>query len=159
MELDCQSRCALDLLLFFSRHPRVFLTPDRFVSFLGYAVMDVARALERLVASAILDRRPGRTPAAVMYCLADHGSAHWARGIIARASQGGRRQLRIWLRARELRLRATAARDRSRSLVGQGRAISQRVATDLSVLQRLRMEQRDILSDLRPPTIRLSRPS
>ena len=66
--------CDLDLLLFFSRHPRVVLSSEHLASYVGYDLAQVARALDLLLGGGLLKRTlhegaPGR-----MYVLeVDHG--------------------------------------------------------------------------------------
>ena len=44
--------CDLDLLLFFSRHPRAFLVSERLAQYVGYDLPQVAQSLETLIAAA-----------------------------------------------------------------------------------------------------------
>jgi DNA-binding MarR family transcriptional regulator len=57
--------CDLDLLLFFSRHPRVVLSSEQLAAYVGYDPQQVARSLEVLVDAGLLRRSlnqgtPGR---------------------------------------------------------------------------------------------------
>jgi DNA-binding transcriptional ArsR family regulator len=48
--------CDLDLLLFFSRHPRVVLSSEQLAAYVGYEPAQVARALDRLLETGLLRR-------------------------------------------------------------------------------------------------------
>jgi hypothetical protein len=57
--------CDLDLLLFFSRHPRVVLSSEQLATYVGYELPEVARALDVLLGAGVLkrtlnQRSPGR---------------------------------------------------------------------------------------------------
>src|SRR5688572_6588151 len=65
--------CDLDLLLFFSRHPRVVLSSDQLATYIGYDVQQVARALELLLGARLLTRALNHGAPGRMYVLeADH---------------------------------------------------------------------------------------
>src|SRR5688572_9854227 len=55
--------CDLDLLLFFSRHPRVVLSSEQLATYVGYDVPQVARALDLLLRAGFMTRamNPGTT--------------------------------------------------------------------------------------------------
>ncbi|HEY9530688.1 MAG TPA: hypothetical protein VIQ55_04815 [Burkholderiales bacterium] len=61
--------CDLDLLLFFYRHPRVLLTGDRLVAYLGYDREQVARSLEALIETGLLTRSQNPSYPARLYIL------------------------------------------------------------------------------------------
>jgi len=61
--------CDLDLLLFFSRHPRAFLVSERLAQYVGYDLPQVAQSLETLIAAGLLQRSPDSTHPARLYLL------------------------------------------------------------------------------------------
>jgi predicted transcriptional regulator len=69
--------CDLDLLLFFSRHPRVVLSSEQLAAYVGYDLPQVARALDWLLSAGLLKRTltpggPGR-----MYVLEIDHAEEW----------------------------------------------------------------------------------
>jgi hypothetical protein len=50
--------CDLDLLLFFSGHPRVVLISEQLAAYVGYDLVEVARALDLLLGAGLLCRPP-----------------------------------------------------------------------------------------------------
>ena len=68
--------CDLDLLLFFSRHPRVVLSSEQLAAYVGYEVPQVARALDRLLGAGLLKRTLNQGAPGRMYVLeVDHVEA------------------------------------------------------------------------------------
>src|SRR3989441_4885242 len=61
--------CDLDLLLFFSRHPRAYLITERLAEYVGYELPQVAQSLETVITAGLLRRSPGSTPPARLYVL------------------------------------------------------------------------------------------
>src|SRR5436309_12416153 len=61
--------CDLDLLLFFSRHPRAFLVSELLAQYVGYDLPQVAQSLETLIAAGHLQRSPDSTHPARLYLL------------------------------------------------------------------------------------------
>jgi len=61
--------CDLDLLLFFSRHPRAFLVSERLAQYVRYALPQVPQSLETLIAAGLLHRSPDSTHPARLYLL------------------------------------------------------------------------------------------
>ena len=61
--------CDLDLLLFFYRHPRVLLTGERLVTYLGYDREQVAKSLEGLIEAGLLTRSQNPARPARLYIL------------------------------------------------------------------------------------------
>ncbi len=61
--------CDLDLLLFFYRHPRVLLTGERLVAYLGYDCEQVAKSLEGLIEAGLLTRSQHPSHPARLYIL------------------------------------------------------------------------------------------
>jgi len=89
-------RCDLDLLVFFSRHPRVLLTSESLVRFLGDDDSEIARSLDVLLATGLLTRTQTDTHAARLYVFSNEDMHHeWLPGIlrIASTSEGRKRLL------------------------------------------------------------------
>ena len=61
--------CDLDLLLFFSRHPRAYLITERVAQYVGYDLPLVAQSLETLITAGLLRRSPNSTHPAQLYVL------------------------------------------------------------------------------------------
>src|SRR3989442_6818274 len=53
--------CDLDLLLFFSRHPRAYLITERLAEYVGYELPQVAQSLETVITAGLLRRSPDST--------------------------------------------------------------------------------------------------
>ena len=68
-----QHACDLDLLLFFSRHPRALLTSEQLVAYLGYDRDRVALSLDGLIEAGLLTRSQNPSHAARLYVLG-HGA-------------------------------------------------------------------------------------
>jgi DNA-binding MarR family transcriptional regulator len=62
-------RCDIDLLLFFFRHPRTLLTSDRLAAYVGYDLNQIARSLDKLIESGLVERSRNPTYATRLYCL------------------------------------------------------------------------------------------
>lgn len=94
-----QDPCDLDLLLFFSRHPRVVLSSEQLAAYVGYDIAEVARALDRLLAAGLLRRTlnpgaPGR-----MYILEVDRAEEWLEPLRRLcATPEGRNALKLVLR-------------------------------------------------------------
>src|SRR5256886_11384612 len=54
--------CDLDLLLFFSRHPRAYLITERLAEYVGYELPQVAQSLETVITAGLLRRSPDPAP-------------------------------------------------------------------------------------------------
>ena len=67
-----QRACDLDLLLFFSRHPRALLTSEQLVAYLGYDRDQVATSLDGLIDAGLLTRSQNPSHTARLYVL-EHG--------------------------------------------------------------------------------------
>lgn len=65
--------CDLDLLMFFSRHPRAFLTSEQIVASLGYDRDRIAKSLDGLIDAGFLTRSRTSTRAARLYMLQIEG--------------------------------------------------------------------------------------
>jgi hypothetical protein len=93
--------CDLDLLLFFSRHPRVVLSSEQLAAYVGYDLAEVARALDLLLGAGLLKRTlnlgaPGR-----MYVLEVDHAEEWLEPLRrVCATPDGRNALRALLRER-----------------------------------------------------------
>src|SRR5256886_13741322 len=61
--------CDLDLLLFFSRHPRAYLLTERLAEYVGYELPQVAQSLETVITARLLRRSPDSTHPAPLYLL------------------------------------------------------------------------------------------
>src|SRR2546430_8427860 len=61
--------CDLDLLLFFSRHPRAYLITERLAEYVGYELPQVAQSLETVITAGLLRRSPDSTHPAPLYLL------------------------------------------------------------------------------------------
>src|SRR2546426_8724069 len=61
--------CDLDLLLFFSRHPRAFLLSERLAEYVGYELPQVAQSLETVITAGLLRRSPDSTHPPPLYLL------------------------------------------------------------------------------------------
>ena len=64
-----QHACDLDLLLFFSRHPRALLTSEQLVAYLGYDRDRVALSLDGLIEGGLLTRSQNPSHATRLYVL------------------------------------------------------------------------------------------
>jgi hypothetical protein len=67
-----QHACDLDLLLFFSRHPRALLTSEQLVAYLGYDRDRVATSLDGLIDAGFLTRSQNPSHTARLYVF-EHG--------------------------------------------------------------------------------------
>jgi hypothetical protein len=94
--------CDLDLLLFFSRHPRVVLSSEQLATFVGYELPKVARALDRLLGAGLLKRALNQGAPGRMYVLeVDHAEA-WVDGLRRMcATPDGRNALKVLLKQRQ----------------------------------------------------------
>jgi len=95
--------CDLDLLLFFSRHPRVVLSSEQLAAYVGYELPQVARALERLLGAGLLKRTLNQGAPGRMYVLeVDHVEA-WLEPLRrVCATPDGRNALKVLLKQRQL---------------------------------------------------------
>jgi DNA-binding transcriptional ArsR family regulator len=94
--------CDLDLLLFFSRHPRVVLSSEQLAAYVGYELPQVARALERLLGAGLLKRTLNQGAPGRMYVLeVDHVEA-WLEPLRrVCATPDGRNALKALLKQRQ----------------------------------------------------------
>ena len=68
-----QRPCDLDLLVFFARHWRAFLSSEQLARLLGYPLKDIARSRDVLVAAGLLTRVQDPTRAERMYFFEPEG--------------------------------------------------------------------------------------
>src|SRR5471030_3187368 len=69
-----QRPCDLDLLVFFSRHPRTLMSSEQLATLLGYEIAEIARSLDSLLAAAFLTRKQSPAHTARMYAFATDGT-------------------------------------------------------------------------------------
>jgi len=93
--------CDLDMLLFFSRHPRVVLSSEQLAAYVGYDLVEVARALELLLGAGLLKRRLNHGTPGRMYVLEVDRAEEWLEPLRqVCATPDGRNALRALLRKR-----------------------------------------------------------
>ena len=79
--------CDLDLLLFFSRHPRALITSEQLAAWLGYELKPIADSLDVLLNAGFLTRTQNPTRAARMYVFNIGGtSGGWLPALMSLAS-------------------------------------------------------------------------
>jgi DNA-binding MarR family transcriptional regulator len=95
--------CDLDLLLFFSRHPRVVLSSEQLAAYVGYELPQVARALDRLLADGLLKRTLNQGAPGRMYVLEVDHAEEWLEPLRrVCATPDGRSALKVLLKQRQL---------------------------------------------------------
>jgi hypothetical protein len=73
-----QSRCDLDLLVFFARHPTALLTSEQLANWLGRELKAIAASLDILLTARLIERTQNPTHAARMYVFrANSGGGGW----------------------------------------------------------------------------------
>lgn len=93
--------CDLDLLLFFSRHPRVVLSSEQLAAYVGYDLVEVARALDLLLGAGRLKRTLNHGAPGRMYVLEVDHAEEWLEPLRrVCATPDGRNALRALLRER-----------------------------------------------------------
>jgi hypothetical protein len=93
--------CDLDLLLFFSRHPRVVLSSEQLATYVGYALPQVARALELLLGAGLLKRTLNQGAPGRMYVLEVDRAEEWLEPLRrVCATPDGRNVLKVLLKQR-----------------------------------------------------------
>jgi hypothetical protein len=70
---EARTRCAVHLLMYFYRHPRVYVTIDALSMWVGYAAADVEAGIETLVTAGVIVQHRRASLAAVMCRLVDPG--------------------------------------------------------------------------------------
>jgi DNA-binding MarR family transcriptional regulator len=94
--------CDLDLLLFFSRHPRVVLSSEQLATYVGYELPKVARALDRLLGAGLLKRALNQGAPGRMYVLEVDHAEEWVEGLRRMcATPDGRNALKVLLKQRQ----------------------------------------------------------
>ena len=94
--------CDLDLLLFFSRHPRVVLTSEQLAAYVGYELAQVARALDRLLETGLLKRTLNQGAPGRMYVLEVGDATGWLEPLQqVCATPDGRNALKGLLKQRQ----------------------------------------------------------
>jgi len=108
LTLAVDVRCAVDVLVYFYRHPNVYVTTGWLPARVGYRPEEVEAAIEALTrAGFIVQHRHPSLTAAVLYRLAESESAfEFVQTVDALR---WRRQLYLMLRSRERCRRAVAA--------------------------------------------------
>ena len=80
------SRCDLDLLVFFSRHPTALLTSEQIANWLGREIKAIAASLDVLLTARLIERTQNPTHAVRMYVFrADFGGGGWLPTLIGTA--------------------------------------------------------------------------
>jgi hypothetical protein len=93
--------CDLDLLLFFARHPRVVLTSEQLAAYVGYDLVEVARALDRLLGAGRLKRALNHGAPGRMYVLEVDHAEEWLESLRrVCATPEGRNAVKAVLRER-----------------------------------------------------------
>ena len=93
--------CDLDLLLFFSRHPRVVLSSEQLAAYVGYELVEVARALDLLLGAGLLKRTLNHGTPGRMYVLEVDHAEEWLEPLrLVCATPDGRNALKALLRER-----------------------------------------------------------
>jgi hypothetical protein len=93
--------CDLDLLLFFSRHPRVVLSSEQLAAYVGYELSQVARALDLLLGAGLLKRTLNHGAPGRMYVLEVDRAEEWLEPLRRLcATPDGRHALKVLLRQR-----------------------------------------------------------
>jgi len=78
---------ALDLLVFFARHPRTLLASAQLAVLLGYEFKQLGASLDLLVAAGCVTRTPNQTGAAQMYLFDAGAPCHeWLPDLLQVAS-------------------------------------------------------------------------
>lgn len=76
----------LDLLVFFARHPRTLLASEALAALLGYELKDIARSLDSLLASGLLERTQTSAHPARLYVFAADAAHDWVRPLLTLAA-------------------------------------------------------------------------
>ncbi len=94
--------CDLDLLLFFSRHPRVVLSSEQLATYVGYDLVNVAEALDLLLRAGLLRRTLNHGTPGRMYVLEIDRADQWLEPLRrACATPGGRNAMKALLKQRQ----------------------------------------------------------
>ena len=78
-----RSRCDLDLLLFFARHPAALLTSEQLANWLGHELKAIAASLDVLQQARLIERHQNPSHAARMYVFrADPAGGGWLPSLL-----------------------------------------------------------------------------
>ena len=81
-----RSRCDLDLLLFFARHPTALLTSEQLANWLGHELKAIAASLDVLQQARLIERHQNPSHAARMYVFradrADPAGGGWLPSLL-----------------------------------------------------------------------------
>ena len=101
-----RNACDLDLLLFFSRHPRVVLSSEQLAAYVGYEIVEVARALDLLLGAGLLKRTLNHGSPGRMFVLEVDHAEEWLEPLRRLCeTPDGRNALKALLRERTLEVR------------------------------------------------------
>lgn len=100
-----RSRCDLDLLLFFARHPTALLTSEQLANWLGHELKAIAASLDVLQQARLIERHQNPSHAARMYVFrADPAGGGWLPSLLRLAkTREGRLALIATLSSRSAR--------------------------------------------------------
>ena len=122
-----ETRCAADLLVYFHRHPNVFVTTDWLPSRIGYVAQDVDAAIESLTSAGVITQRRHAERDVVMYRLT---ATPWSPGSAQIESiNRWRRQIWLLLEAYERCERAAVHAARARQRVERTEALLATIRT------------------------------
>ena len=85
--------CDLDLLLFFHRNPQAILTSERLAAYVGYPLDQIARSLDLLDETGLLERSQHPAHAARMYVLTAPPGGWLTTLLEIGSTREGRREL------------------------------------------------------------------
>ena len=104
--------CDLDLLLFFSRHPRVVLSSEQLAAYVGYELKWIARALDLLLGAGLLKRTLNQgTPGRMYFLEVDHAE-EWLEPLRrVCTTPDGRNALKVLLKQRRSPMATSPAHD------------------------------------------------
>jgi len=144
--------CELELVRFFYRHPRAYITTDRLVSSVGYTATDVDAGVEALVRAGFVVRRPGALPGVAMYRLVVSLATERLTAVLHLVSiPRGRRRLQRSLRQQKLVRQARAARARAAILIQRGQIAFKEAERLLLAVRLQRTEGRRLADEARAP--------
>jgi hypothetical protein len=113
--------CHLDLLLFFSRHPRVVLSSEQLAIYVGHDAGNVARALEMMLGASLLTQVQNAGGPGMMYVFEAHHLDAWLeplRGLCN--TPDGRRALRTLLKERRAQMTSMNGHGNGNGSAGHG---------------------------------------
>jgi hypothetical protein len=113
IKLRADTRCAADLLRYFYRHPRVYVTIDELARSVGYGPGNIEAAICTLTQGGLIVQRRHQRLTATLYQLVT-AQQQWLSELARAASTArGRRRLRLVLRSHERCRRAAATNARA----------------------------------------------